>query len=1245
MIAPKQFKFAVNTHGCDKDWDFNLLSGKFSDRVGTIEDVRWNVEQGHALNAGLYGGKWRSKSNVIGSQWILLDIDNSDVERDENGKAVKDQDGKTIKVYRRDLTLEEAIAHPFVKQHCALIYTTASHRPDWHKFRMVFLLPELVEDIDVYESMVRLLMGHFPHDPSCKDASRVFYGSTQATFPLINPDACLPSDWQDQARAIAAKEKQERAEREQLLALKRQQFKQIAAEEGWNTDQLIQQALSYIPPRQPGSNNYDECRQVLMALVDHYGTTEAEIIAEGWSPSIKGTTWNICQKIKSFRRSGVTIGTLFHIAKQYGFRFPQTQQQRVELGAPNKADYEAYLEAEREQEAVEEAQGTESFLGSVKTFLGRIPQKPKRDRPNRRARIADAAEQRPTVKYVPGCIPEWRSGQEMPKFEYEGWQRHLFWTEGLMKGYEVVDTSFTGAGKSHAAGLFDPSPLAPENLEGEETSPVKMKTMFFSDGHRNPDTATVEANFVDVPVRHSGLVIDDSKTTPLGNPHLRHPRPDDGINSTRTNWNCINHEAFVKAAALGLDWASETAAGNPICLKCPFYGTCGQESSIGKDGQGFRAERARVFRSEQNLRLSMKSAPAPSSYPAYTQTVGILEESSLQVRAIDTMTASLASFDRQWADLEGEAPEVYENLKSIKVVLRPALKGEADIPRFGLDDKLIREMLPEPPKWLDVDAIQSIRDAICPTVEDVLGGEPDGVETTPQTEAIAKLKAKLKRKINKLPSLKRKLAEKKQAIAVHEAKKRGLATLADTAKTRALRDSIQKLESEVESHDLEIQRMEGEIEKLEEERELVRTANRKFRSDDRREALDKLANTPVQWLPRFLEVWAGITPGAIRINGGVITITTQNHRHNEVLDTLRGVIHLDATGDLDILSSCRNVSKDRFIVGFQEGGETPNLKIYQVKGFGQAGKQRAESTDQRINAAIAAITERFDLRKPAIIDHKAKAAATSADGAWFVDHRGSNRFKERDALINVGAPLVNLGAVFDEWLALGGDSTGIGFELYYQKLFDAELIQDIGRLRAARRQDELLHVFFVNDLELPFEAEQINAADLTIEAAEQGERTARAVIEAVLTLCRDGAKVTQQAIANCTTITQGRISQIFQQLGGWSLWKKIISLLIESLNRTTNNFSQQLKDLTSEEEWLALEWLPALVSEFLDEPERVAKDIAAIVKNQGWKSWTRIMNAASAEVKAGILAIALSFMPDTVKQPVFDFNILQQEGT
>lgn len=97
------------------------------------------------------------------------------------------------------------------------------------------------------------------------------------------------------------------------------------AQDESNTDALILEALRHIPQRTPGSGNYGEWMRILAALTDLYGVAEAASIVESFSPSLRGTTWKVERKAQTFKRgSGKVsgIGTIFHIAKSYGFRFP-----------------------------------------------------------------------------------------------------------------------------------------------------------------------------------------------------------------------------------------------------------------------------------------------------------------------------------------------------------------------------------------------------------------------------------------------------------------------------------------------------------------------------------------------------------------------------------------------------------------------------------------------------------------------------------------------------------------------------------------------------------------------------------------------------------------------------------------------------------------------------------------------------------------------------------------------------------
>lgn len=527
-------RFAVNTSGRDKDWDFSILSSQFQDQDGTLETVRKHVKAGHALCAGLLKGKWREKSNFAGSYWVLSEIDNSALLRDADGKVVKGEDGKGIKIYEHQMTLDEALAHPFIQQHCALIYTTPSHTPDWHRFRLVWLLPEFIQDISIYEATIRLLLEQLPHDPACKDGVRVFYGNTQAEFPLINPAAYLPLDWKDQAIALAEQERQEQEERLRLLIAKREAFRQLATQEGWNPNDLIKQALGYIAARTPRSGNYDQCIRVLMALVDYYGPIEGAAIAEGWSPSIPGTTWNIAQKVRSFRRKGITIGTLFKIAQEYGFKFPE--RKKTEWRDPREPDpeeYQAYQHKEAEQEQIEQTQANEAKINGIIDFLKKQQKKV------------------PGWGFAPLSTAD-NSDVVQVKSHLEG---HYF--ANLAGARLIVNVSKTGAQKSTFY-----SKTTPEFFGTERVIAVLPDSL-------NPSVPEFE-RWIHLEGRHLGNIRDL-------NGKLRRAKPDTPDSLKVTPANCDKRPAIEEI--------NERNTVNPgsmlACFNCQHHWQCGQELGNG----------------------------------------------------------------------------------------------------------------------------------------------------------------------------------------------------------------------------------------------------------------------------------------------------------------------------------------------------------------------------------------------------------------------------------------------------------------------------------------------------------------------------------------------------------------------------------------------------------------------------------------------------------------------------------------
>lgn len=113
---------------------------------------------GSAFTPAIFTDNIRQKSHFKGAQMVVLDVDDGDLE-----KALEDER---------------------LKQWEALLYTTPNHGKDGKdKYRIVIFLPDCITDVGRYESMLRgLLIGFQEADTSCKDASRMFFGSAGCQY-------------------------------------------------------------------------------------------------------------------------------------------------------------------------------------------------------------------------------------------------------------------------------------------------------------------------------------------------------------------------------------------------------------------------------------------------------------------------------------------------------------------------------------------------------------------------------------------------------------------------------------------------------------------------------------------------------------------------------------------------------------------------------------------------------------------------------------------------------------------------------------------------------------------------------------------------------------------------------------------------------------------------------------------------------------------------------------------------------
>jgi len=141
----------------------------------TLEDLRDHIKAGFPFTTCLLNGSVRGDKHFESASAVFVDIDNK--EGDE---------------FSHKLNLEEALALPFIQSHAAMIYTSASHTDDWNRFRVVFLLPHSFSDPVAYKQTILDVCSNIPgYDRGATSVSNVFYGNSNALFPLFNPDARL----------------------------------------------------------------------------------------------------------------------------------------------------------------------------------------------------------------------------------------------------------------------------------------------------------------------------------------------------------------------------------------------------------------------------------------------------------------------------------------------------------------------------------------------------------------------------------------------------------------------------------------------------------------------------------------------------------------------------------------------------------------------------------------------------------------------------------------------------------------------------------------------------------------------------------------------------------------------------------------------------------------------------------------------------------------------------------------------
>lgn len=282
------------------------------------------------------------------------------------------------------------------------------------------------------------------------------------------------------------------------------------------------------------------------------------------------------------------------------------------------------------------------------------------------------------IDYAPGHLPTLNEYQALgnPRIRFKDGQRSQIWQEAVQKGWKhILDSSAPGLGKSYTAGIIHPEAFEVDKL------------WYFASNHRNPSTEVIERNYVDLPVRTSGMRRDTTHKTPLGHDWQVWPKNGDFADLPG---NCFRAPLFAAFRAKNIQGVE--GSESPICQSCHLRDACRGSSGL---GFGFRSDRRDALKSGR-VRAHPDSAPQANDFD-FGVTGAIWDEAGTLIKPMQQVTAALADFDSSWAELEAKLPEIHTALRPLRLALRPLVAGELKQPHYGFDDAAIRALLPETP--------------------------------------------------------------------------------------------------------------------------------------------------------------------------------------------------------------------------------------------------------------------------------------------------------------------------------------------------------------------------------------------------------------------------------------------------------------------------------------------------------------------------------------------------------------------
>lgn len=154
-----------------------------------IDDIKKKILEGYTIRPAYCGSKedtWRSQ------QMFMIDIDN----KPPKPKGMSDGDYQELcqeYLKNKHRTYDDIINYcRQINLIPSFIYTSFSHKDNWHKMRLVFVIDKPIMDINIAKKIQLYLMNSIGEvDDQCKNLNRIYYAGRNIVF---NSNSILDSD-------------------------------------------------------------------------------------------------------------------------------------------------------------------------------------------------------------------------------------------------------------------------------------------------------------------------------------------------------------------------------------------------------------------------------------------------------------------------------------------------------------------------------------------------------------------------------------------------------------------------------------------------------------------------------------------------------------------------------------------------------------------------------------------------------------------------------------------------------------------------------------------------------------------------------------------------------------------------------------------------------------------------------------------------------------------------------------------